>query len=26
MALNQKSFATTYGITPPVALEIPKAK
>jgi S-adenosylmethionine hydrolase len=26
MALNQKSFATTYGIRPPVALEIPKAK
>jgi S-adenosylmethionine hydrolase len=26
MALNQKSFAATYGIRPPVALEIPKAK
>lgn len=26
MALNQKSFAATYGITPPVGLEIPKAK
>jgi S-adenosylmethionine hydrolase len=26
MALNQKSFAATYGITPPVVLEIPKAK
>ncbi len=26
LALNQKSFATTYGITPPLALEIPKAK
>ena len=26
MALNQKSFAATYGIKPPVALEIPKAK
>ncbi len=26
MALNQKSFAATHGIKPPVALEIPKAK
>lgn len=26
MALNQKSFAETYGIKPPVVLEIPKAK
>jgi S-adenosylmethionine hydrolase len=26
MALNQKSFAAAYGIQPPVALEIPKAK
>lgn len=26
IALNQKSFAGTYGIKPPVELEIPKAK
>jgi S-adenosylmethionine hydrolase len=26
LALNQKSFAETYGIKPPVELEIPKAK
>jgi S-adenosylmethionine hydrolase len=26
LALDQKSFAATYGIKPPVALEIPKAK
>ncbi len=26
LALNQKSFAATYGIKPPVVLEIPKAK
>jgi S-adenosylmethionine hydrolase len=26
MALNQKSFAATYGIKPPMELEIPKAK
>jgi S-adenosylmethionine hydrolase len=26
MAMNQKSFAATYAIKPPVALEIPKAK
>jgi S-adenosylmethionine hydrolase len=26
LALNQKSFAATYGVKPPVDLEIPKAK
>ena len=26
LALNQKSFAATYGIKPPVELEIPKAR
>ncbi len=26
IALNQKNFASTYGVKPPVALEIPKAK
>jgi S-adenosylmethionine hydrolase len=26
LAVNQKSFAATYGVKPPAALEIPRAK